>query len=268
MKKRGEVLLVKYFKRSILSKIFVLLLVQAMLVTNVVWAGETLSQDTLAPEVNISNDFLKRYFSQAQLDMLHDYTIPLKTRDAIHQDIIDSRLAELYKRGKIKNLNEDVALLEIELVTQYLFGYRGLNISNAALFDLFFKLVYKAGGAKIVYANANEWPVKGHASNYGENNARIYVRRDDKNDNYDSAAIFIHELGALLGKSSEFNEKLTTGFKTWVATGIVLHEDKLRKELKTAKLQRNLKKLKRRDFMCCWRVNLPKKEALIIEQAI
>ncbi|MFH1645100.1 MAG: AAA family ATPase [Candidatus Omnitrophota bacterium] len=180
-------------------------------------------------------------------------------KDPIHQKYIDIPLTNFYKECKVRALSENKQVMdnEISLALKYLFDKSGLGLKNKNIEDIV-TLLFKYGYAKAVYVTKEEWPVKGHASNYGDKNLELNIRMYD---NEDIAGTFLHELGALLGKKHKFNELLADDFRRWKNTGRSFNKKRLVKELKKAELCTNLKELLWRDFAWCWGKDLPEPEA-------
>lgn len=188
---------------------------------------------------------------------LNDGGISRDQKEELHQEYVDKMLTRLYGRKKVRPLIDDIKMRkQLPWVAQYLFGERGLNITNPAVGELFTWLVEKSD-ARAVYATEEEWPVRGHASNYGERKARLHVR---VGDNDDVGAVFLHEFAALLGKDNSFNSRFEKDFVRWrddnllwrMTGGRKSRKKVLTDEFKDARLNEDLKGLVTRDFSYSW----------------
>ncbi|MFH1867504.1 MAG: AAA family ATPase [Candidatus Omnitrophota bacterium] len=243
------------------KKIFTYTILSIFIFNQICWSCP--AHDTLRPAGTLHTD------TRALEELLNDGTISFEERDALHQEKVDVPLAELYRQEKVKPLHDcsDLPtqhgkdlLHQLSQIEEYLFNSKGLNLkANMDLYNLYSWLIL-LGQAKAVYATKEEWPLRGHSSNYGDKNARMHIR---VYDNDDIQATFVYEFGVLLGNNVGFNKMLEDDFKRWRKTNGKKHLFKniLIENLKDARLHTDLKHLITRDFTYCWGRRLPDRAA-------
>ena len=233
------------------KQIFIYIILSVFMFSQITWA----LPDNYALRPNHALNSHTVYELEA---ILTDEDISYKERDAIHQKEVDIPLAWLYRRGKVKPLIEDLGLaIKLNPVYAYLFADSGLGLRSPLLLRLIKELIV-GGYVKAVYPDKElQWGVRGHASNYGLKKAEIHIRIHD-NDNI--AAVFLHELGALLGKPHTFNNMFEQDFRQWQVSGISINKNNIAKTLSNADIYPDLRLLRTRDLSYCWVVETPKQE--------